>query len=89
MAEVAGDFTIVIATRVGPTKRRTYATEAQLNDLPLFTYWHRVHRRPSRHDTTVKREDLTPEKKALVDYVLRLAARGYPAFVKFLRYLAQ
>jgi hypothetical protein len=90
MAEVAGDSTIVIATRVRSTKCRTYATEAQLNDLPLSTYWHRVHGRPSRHDTTVKRQYLTPsEENALVDYVLRLAARGYPVPVKFLRYLAQ
>lgn len=90
MAEVAGDSTIVIATRVRSTRGRTYATEGQLNDLPLSTYWHRVHGRPSRHDTTVKRQYLTPfEENALVDYVLRLAARDYPVPVKFLRYLAQ
>jgi hypothetical protein len=60
------------------------------NDLPLSTYWHRVHGRPSRQDTAAKRQYLTPsEEKALVDYALRLAARGYPVPVKFLRYLAQ
>jgi hypothetical protein len=90
MAEVADHSTTVLATWRKSTERKTYAAEVKLNDLPLSTFWHRVHGRPSRQDIAVKRQYLTrSEVKALIDYVLRLAARGYPVPVKFLRYLAQ
>ena len=90
MAEVAVPSTTVLARRGKPTERETFADKAKLSDLPLSTYWHRVHGRPSRQDTAVKRQYLTStEERALVNHVLRLAARGYPVPVKFLRYLAQ
>jgi hypothetical protein len=58
--------------------------------VPVSTFWHWVHGRPSRSDRAVDRQYLTPcEEKALVDDVLRMAARGYFVSVKFLRYLAR
>ena len=45
--------------------------------------------KPSRKDKAAKQQYLTPcEEKALVEYVLRLSARGHPLPVKYLRSLA-
>jgi hypothetical protein len=75
MAGVTDALTTVLAGRRNSSEHETYAAEAKSSDLPLSTYWHRVHGKPSRQDTAAKRQYLTAsEEKALVDYVLRLAA---------------
>ncbi len=90
MAKVAVPSTTVLTRRRKLIERKIYADKARSNDLLLSIYWHRVYRKLSRQKTVVKRQFLTLiEEKALVNYVLRLAARGYPVPVRFLRYLAQ
>jgi hypothetical protein len=72
------------------TENKTYAAWAKTYDVPVSTFWHRVHGRQSRSDTAVTRQYLTPsEEKALRDKVLRIVAQGYFVTPKFLRYLAQ
>lgn len=89
MAGVVETSTTGLARCRKSVERMTYAEKAEQNDLPLSTYWHRLHGRPSRKETATKSQYLTTsEEKALIDYVLRVAARGYPVPVKFLRYLA-
>jgi hypothetical protein len=53
------------------------------------TRWRRAHSKPSRADKAASQQYLNPcEEKALVDYILCIANRGYPLSVKFLRSLA-
>ncbi len=53
------------------------------------TLWRHAHGKTSRKDKAASQQYLNPrEEEALVDYVLRMAERGYPLPVKFLRSLA-
>lgn len=53
------------------------------------TQWRRAHGKQTRADKAASQQYLSSqEEKALVDYVLRMADRGYPLLVKFLRSLA-
>jgi hypothetical protein len=62
---------------------------SELSHAPASTIWHRHHGRLSTKDAAASQQYLTPSKeKALVDYVLRAADRGYPVPVKLLRHLA-
>jgi hypothetical protein len=51
--------------------------------------WHRNHGRQSRKQAAANKQYLNPcEEKALVDYLLRAAERGFPIPLKLLPYLA-
>ena len=55
-------------------------------NVPASTLWHRKHGRPSKGDAAAQKQYLTPsEEKALADYILRWAERGYPVPVKLVR----
>jgi hypothetical protein len=59
------------------TEHKTYVAWAELYNVPSSTFQHRVHGRLSRSERAVERQYLTPsERKALVDYVLRMAAQS-------------
>jgi hypothetical protein len=62
------------------TEHKTYAAWAELYNVPSSTFWHRVHGRPSRSERAVDQQYLPPSgEKALVDYVLRMAAQRMPS----------
>jgi hypothetical protein len=89
MAEVMDAAGAVLATFRCSTEHETYAALSEISRVPASTLWHRDHGRPSRREVAAQKQYLTPsEEKALADYVLRMAKRGYPAPVKLLRYLA-
>ncbi len=89
MARIAALPATALAAWRNCIENKTYAGWAELYDVPVPTFWHRVHARPSRSDTAVNRQYLTSsEENVLVNYVLSMAARGYFDSVKFLRYLA-
>jgi hypothetical protein len=88
-AESAEPALTALASLRNPADVKTYAALSELSSVPASTLWHRSHGRQSRKESAVKRQYLTPsEEKALVDYILRLAERGYPVPVKFLQHLA-
>lgn len=69
--------------------RESYATRAKREKIPRSTLWHRDHGRPSREAKGQNQQYLTPpEEKALVQYLLRMAALGTPVRVKYLPSLA-
>lgn len=58
-------------------------------NIPAATLWRRGRGNPSRKEQAAKQQYLTPqEEKALLDYVLRMSANGYPLPVRALRSLA-
>lgn len=53
------------------------------------TRWRHARGQPTRQDKAASQQYLSPcEEQALLEYVLRMADRGYPLAVKFLRTLA-
>lgn len=65
--------------------RESYATRARLENVPRTTLWYQDHGRPSLEPQAPSQQYLTPsEEKALVQYLLRMAAVGSPARVKYL-----
>jgi len=59
------------------------AALSESSHVPASTLWHRKHGRPSKGDAAAQKQYLTPsEEKALADYILRWAERGYPVPVK-------
>jgi hypothetical protein len=80
----------VLAVWEDSSEKKTYAAWAESYNVPVSTFWHRVHGRQSKSDTAVSRQYLAPsEEKALRDKVLRIIAQGYFVTPKYLRYLAQ
>lgn len=70
-------------------KSVTYVALSELTNIPVSTLQRRVRRRPLRQDKAAKQQYLTIyEKKALVEYILRISDNGYPLPVKFLCSLA-
>lgn len=65
-------------------------TKGKTNAEPSkSTLWRRARGRPSLQDKASKQQYLSPcEEKALVEYLLRMADRGYPLQVKCLPSLA-
>jgi hypothetical protein len=79
----------VLTTLKCSTEHETYTALSEFSRVPASTLWHREHGRPSKREVAAQKQYLTPsEEKALADYVLRMAERGYPAPVKLLQYLA-
>jgi Tc5 transposase DNA-binding domain len=71
------------------TGHETSAVLSEFDHVPVSTLWHREYGRPTRREVAARKQYLTPsEEKALADYVLRMADRGYPVPVKLLRHLA-
>lgn len=69
---------------------KTFAAGAKSYNVPVSSFWHRVHGRRSRRDVGVNRQYLTPlEEKALRDCVLHKAALDQFVTVKYLRYLTR
>jgi hypothetical protein len=59
--------------------RRTYSALAEHGDVPRSTVWYRDHGRPSKEEKAQRQQYLTPsEEKALVKFLLRMAALGSP-----------
>jgi hypothetical protein len=89
MAKIMDAAGAVLATLRYSTEHERYTASSKSSRVPASTLWHREHGRPSRREVAAQKQYLTPhEEKALADYVLRMAERGYPAPVKLLRHLA-
>jgi hypothetical protein len=89
MAEVADDTETVFATFRYSTGRETSAVLSESSHVSASTLWHREHGRPTRREVAAQKQYLAPsEEKALANYILCMAERGYPVPVKLLRYLA-
>ena len=85
---VMTEMTLAVPER--GSEHEMYAKAAASCNLPLFTYWYRAHRRRTREVAAADRQYLSPsQEKALVDYVSRVAARGYFIPVRFLQDLAR
>jgi hypothetical protein len=79
----------VTATLRCSTNNDVHAALLESSSVPASTLWHCRHGRPSKKEAAAQKQYLTPsEEKALADYVLRWAERGYPVSVKLLRHLA-
>ena len=71
------------------TRVRARCTRQDTDEVPPSTRWHRAHGRLSMRDRAIKQQLLTPaEEKALAQYVLCMAANGYPLPAKLLCSLA-
>jgi hypothetical protein len=89
MAAAPLDPAKVVLERVGHSLENTYAALCELSGVPASTLWHRDHRRVSIQQRAAKQQYLSPqEEKALVSYLLRMSANGYPLPVKFAGNLA-
>src|SRR4030081_1543872 len=89
MAAASPDPAKVVLERIGHSPENTYAALCELSGVPESTLWHRDHGRDSIQQRAAKQQRLSPqEEKALVSYLLRMSANGYPLPVKFARNLA-
>lgn len=89
MADADDSAATALATLKTCSEQITYATLAESTQVPLSTLWHRNHGRRSRKAAAAARQLLTQcEEKALIDYLLRAAKRGFPMPLKLLPYLA-
>jgi hypothetical protein len=89
MAAAQPDPAKVVLKRVGHSPENTYAALFELSGVPESTLWHRDHGRDSIQQRAAKQQYLSPqEEKALVSYLLRMSANGYPLPVEFARNLA-
>jgi hypothetical protein len=89
MAAASLDPAKVVLQRIGHSPENTYAALCELSGVPESTLWHRDHGRDSIQQRAAKQQYLSPqEEKALVSYLLRMSANGYPLPVKFARNLA-
>jgi len=89
MASASPDPAKVVLERIGHSPENTYAALCELSGVPTSTLWHRDHGRDSIQQRAAKQQRLSPqEEKALVSYLLRMSANGYPLPVKFARNLA-
>jgi hypothetical protein len=69
----------VLAIRSAAPKANTYASLSAAHNVPVATLWRRRHGRPSKKEQAAKQQYLSrQEGKALLDYVLRMSANGYP-----------
>jgi hypothetical protein len=85
------DAAAAVLDRFGHAKGKcnTYAFLSGLSGVPESTLWHRDYSRKSVQHKAAKQQYLTSqEEKALVSYLLRMSANGYPLPVKFVRTLA-
>jgi hypothetical protein len=79
----------LVLERIRHSPENTYAALCELSGVPESTLWHRDHGRDSIQQRAAKQHRLSPqEEKALVSYLLRMSANGYPLPVKFARNLA-
>jgi len=89
MAQVMDATEAVFAALRYSTGHETSAVLSDSGHVPASTLGHRKHSRPLKEDATAQKQYLTPpEEKALTDYILRCAKRGYPIPVKLVRYFA-
>jgi hypothetical protein len=78
-----------LAHELPPNVRRTYAALAERGGVSRTTLWYRNHGRPSRKTKAERQQYLTPsEEKALVMFLLRMAALGSPVRIKLIPSLA-
>jgi len=79
----------LLATLRYSTEHETYTASSEFNRVPASTLWHHETWQTISREVAAQKQYLNPpEEKALADYVLRMAERGYPAPVKLLRHLA-
>lgn len=89
MANIDDPAATALATLRTSTEKVTYAALSESSQVPLSTLWHRNHGRQSRKQAATHKQYLTPcEERALVDYLLRAAERGFPIPLKLLPFLA-
>lgn len=80
---------VVLSQGLHSTKPKSYAALSEERDCPRTTLWFRAHGRPSKAEKAQRQQYLTPsERKALVEYLLRMPRKGFLVLVKHLRPLA-
>jgi len=69
--------------------RGTYSALAERGNIPHSTVWYHNHGRPSKEEKAQRQQYLTPsEEKALIKFLLQIAALKSPVRIKFIPSLA-